>query len=230
MQPYTIFIPVYNEEEILEDNVRTIQEGLGRYGAPFEIVLGSNGSTDRTVEIGEALAQHDGNVAVFSLPEKGVGTAFKEGVVRARYDRIVSLDMDLSVDLDFVGRAVELLDEYDIVVGSKKMGTQRRSLFRRLGSGTFTFLVRLLLGIRFDDYSIAAKAYRKEIIDRHLDRINYGSSYVIDLVYLASREGAKVVQIPVECEDHRASRFNLFHEFFYRFKNIFALWIYSQRR
>ena len=189
MEPYTVFIPVYNEEKTLEKNVRALQEALQPHGVPFEIMIGSNGSTDRTVKIGEAMARRDEGVSIFALPEKGVGTAFKEGVRRARYDRIVAVDVDLAVEIDFVRRGAELLDEYDIVVGSKKMGSQKRSLFRRAGSGTFILLTQLMLGLRFDDYSIGAKAYRKGIIERHLDRINYGSSYVIDLIYLATRVG-----------------------------------------
>ena len=101
-------------------------------------------------------------------------------VERARYPLLVSADMDLSVDLSFVPAALELLETHDIVVGSKKLGHQKRAWLRRFGSEFFLRIARLLLGIVYDDYSIAAKAYRNgalkldELISREikLDAIN----------------------------------------------------------
>jgi hypothetical protein len=94
------------------------------------------------------------------VPVRGVGHAFREFVRRARHPFLVSLDMDLTVDLAFVPTALDLLETHDIVVGSKKLGNQNRTLFRRLGSDAFLRAVRLLLGITYEDYSIAAKAFR----------------------------------------------------------------------
>ena len=88
----------------------------------------------------------------FHLPQRGVGLAFREFVRRARHPLLISLDMDLSVDLSFVPAALDLLETHDIVVGSKKLGKQNRAFFRRLGSELFLRAVRLLLGIAYEDY------------------------------------------------------------------------------
>src|SRR5205814_311877 len=81
----------------------------------------------------------------FHMPERGVGLAFREFVERARYPLLVSADMDLSVDLSFVPAALELLETHDIVVGSKKLGHQKRAWLRRFGSEFFLRIARLLL-------------------------------------------------------------------------------------
>lgn len=220
----TIGIPVYNEQELLRDNTLALVAMLRDGGHEFEVLLGSNGSTDDTVAIGTRLAEEIPEVRFFHLPERGVGRAFGRFVDEASHDALVSLDMDLSIDLAFIDEALRHLDDYDIVVGCKRMGSQKRSLFRRLGSGIFVLLASWLLEVEYVDYSIAAKAYRVPVIRRYADLIAHGSAYVLDLVYYVHRDGGRVVQIPVSCEDRRSSRFNLGREALHKFGNLARLW------
>jgi hypothetical protein len=168
-------------------------------------------------------------VSFFHVPERGVGLAFREFIRLARYPFLVSVDMDLSIELEFVKRALTLLETNDIVVGSKKMGKQKRSFVRRVASDTFLRIARVLLGIDYDDYSIAAKGYRVATVRHFEDRINEGSSYVIEMCFLTKRAGGRIIQIPVECEDWRSSKFNLVHEAFYKYSHLFGLWLRSGR-
>jgi glycosyltransferase involved in cell wall biosynthesis len=222
--PFTVGIPVYNEEAILVSNTERLLAYLDRLGPEYEVIIGSNGSSDSTTAIGVDLSRRFKNVSFFHVPERGVGHAFREFVARARYPVLVSLDMDLSVDLEFVPTALGLLATHDIVVGSKKMGKQKRTLFRRIGSDSFLQAVRLLLGLTYDDYSIAAKAFRVQTLRRFADRINDGSSYVLEMCFLTQRSGGRIVQVPVSCEDWRASKFNLLHEAVYKYGHLLRLW------
>jgi glycosyltransferase involved in cell wall biosynthesis len=90
----------------------------------YEIILSSNGSTDKTDELGRQLAERYNEVRLLSTTTKGVGVAFKNAIPEARYEKIVSLDMDMTVDLSFVKEAVGLLNTYDIIIGSKIFGIQ----------------------------------------------------------------------------------------------------------
>jgi len=222
----SVLIPVYNEEKILGQNTKKLINFLKKRNVEFEILICSNGSTDSTVKKGKQLEKRFGEkVKFFSLPERGVGHAFKKNVLEARYNNLISVDMDLSVDLSFIERSTELLKEYDIIIGSKQVGKQRRSLMRIIMSSTFILLTRVLLGIDYTDYSMAAKAFKRKIIMKHLDKITSGSSYVINMIYLAKRDGYKIKEIPVLCEDKRQSKFNLFHEVFHRFSNLVLLFL-----
>lgn len=100
------------------------------------------------------------------------------------------------------------------------MGNQQRSLFRRLGSASFLQATRLLLGLTYDDYSIAANAFRVEVLRRFADRIDAGSSYVLEICYLTKLAGERITQVPVSCEDWRASKFNLLHEAVYKYGHL----------
>ena len=222
---FTVAIPVYNEEAILVSNTERLLAFLDGLGREYEVVIGSNGSTDSTTAIGVDLSRRFSHVSFFHIPERGVGLAFREFVARARHPLLVSADMDLSVDLSFISEALVLLDTHEIVVGSKKLGHQKRSWLRKFGSDSFLRIAKLLLGMDYEDYSIAAKAYRVETLRRFIDRINIGSSYVIEICYLTQRSGGRVVQIPVSCEDWRASKFNLLNEAVYKYTHLVRLWL-----
>ena len=224
-KPFSVFIPVYNERDILIPNTERLISHLDRYGVGYEIIIGSNGSTDSTPYLGRILSDKHAHIRFFHRKEKRVGDAFKQGIRMARYDSVVSLDMDLSVNLSFIGEALEFLGaNHDIVIGSKKVGDERRSVFRRLGSDLFILTARVFLGLPFEDYSIGAKAYKRDVVLEYGHRIDRGTSYVLNIVCLAFRDKRKVIEIPVRCEDYRESRFNIIHEGLYRFYHLFRLW------
>ncbi len=223
--PFTIFIPVYNEEEIIVKNTEQLVEYLNQFHIPYELIIGSNGSTDRTVELGEALQKRFSHLKFFHIHQRGPGVAFKRGISMATYEHIISVDMDLSVDLNFIKMANFLLSEYDLVVGSKRMGSQKRSVMRKLASASFIFCAMILLGLSFDDYSLAAKGYKKKVLGGCLDRIGSGTFYVVEVLYYATQNNYNTVQIPAPCQDERKSRFNLVHEGLYRFGSLFKLWL-----
>jgi len=229
MPSATIIIPAYNEEEILSDNVRRLMSCLDDALPGYEIVIVSNGSTDSTEEIGTELAAAHPEVAFLHLPKRGVGRAFREGAMLARSDRIITVDADLTTGVDFIPRAFILLETYDIVIGSKKMGSQERSTIRIMGSALFILSVRALLGLPYGDYSIGAKACRRAAVMKYLDCIDGGSSYVLDIIYRSWRDRARIVEIPVRCDDARHSHFNLAREGIYRFYRLFGLWLGKRR-
>ena len=220
----TIFIPVFNEETLLVPNVEKLVHFLDGLATPYEIILISNGSTDNTVGKGKALADRNPKIRFFHIDRKGVGAAFREGVRRAAFDRIITVDMDLSIRLDFIAEAFQLLKEYDMVIGSKITGSQKRPWMRKTASECFIILAKFLLNIDYHDYSIAAKGYRKEIVKRYLPFIDDQTFYVVEMVYRACREKRRLTEVPVTCVDLRESRFNLIHEGCYKFGNLFLLW------
>lgn len=225
MKPFSVFLPVYNEEEIIVANTERLTAYLDALGAPYEIVIVSNGSTDKTVEIGEGLQKKFDNVRFSHIDGRAPGSALREGISMMRYEHIIAMDMDLSVDLEFIKMANRLLSEdYDLVVGSKRMGNQQRSLIRKAASTAFIISAIILLGQSFDDYSIGAKAYKKNLLMRLASMVHGGTFYVVEVLYYAGRCNNKIVQIPVNCYDNRKSRFNLLHEGIYRFFNLYKLW------
>ena len=219
----TVIIPVYNEESILVENTEKLVRFLKANRITYEIILCNNGSRDNTLKLAKEIEKKHKNIIAISVPEKGVGTVFRKAVKMAKNNNIISLDMDLTVDLDFIPNALRLLKKHDIVIGSKKMGHQKRSFLRTIPSTIFIFFVRFFLKLPYKDYSMAAKAYNKQTIIKHLAKVDYGTSYVIDLIYFATKDKKRIIEIPVMCHDTRKSKFNILYESAYRFKNLLRL-------
>ncbi len=220
---FSVVIPVYNEEKIIERNTKRLVGFLDRMKTPYEIIIADNGSTDRTAEKAAKLASS--RVRFISVNKKGaVGWAFRNAVLATRYDNIVSVDMDLSVDLNFIPRCVEQLKENSIVIGSKITGVQRRPMIRKFASAVFILMTRLLLGLKFSDYSMSAKGYKKADIIKAVKHVDKGSSYVIELIYFAKSSGLKIKEMPVSCNDMRKGKFGFVDEIFYRLRNLITLW------
>lgn len=227
-----IAIPLYNEQDILIPNLRKLLLFLQDRGLDAEIILGSNGSTDATVEIGRMVeAIRPERISFFHVKSRGdVGRVFKIAAALVSAPVLISMDMDLSVDLEFITRAWDLLRTCDLVVGSKKSGAQSRSFVRRLGSELFILCARVLLRLAYDDYSIGAKAYKVSSVRPLLRGISDGTDYVLDLLCRAKNSGLKIEVLPIACADWRKSRFRLFREALTRFLYLFRLWFGKLKR
>lgn len=220
---FTVAIPVFNEAAILRQNVLKLTTFLDAIG-PYEILIGSNGSTDATVEICEDLARENPRIRYFAIDQKKVGTVFQRFLQEARSDALVSVDMDLSIDMDFIPNSLRLLEQHDLVIGSKKLGIENRSMLRRFGSDVYIWTVRALYRMDSHDYSLAAKAYRVSFFRPLAQRLSDHTNYVVDCVYLAKLHGGRSTEIPVACDDHRPSRFNLRREAWEKYSYLFKLW------
>lgn len=224
MGKFSIIIPVYNEEKIIVKNTKRLVKFLNKLRTPYEIVICDNGSSDRTAEKGEMLQRiFPKKVRFVEVHERGVGSAFKRAVQSASYNNLISVDMDLSVDLSFIPKCLDLLREASIVVGSK-ISSQERPFYRRLMSRVYIILTKLFLNLGFSDYSIGAKGYRKSDIIGGIGKIDRGSFYVIELIYFAKRKNKKIVEVQTSCRDTRKSKFSLRNEVLYRLKKLLILW------
>ena len=58
----SILIPIFNEEESIEDSHRELTEVMQRWKRRYEIVLVNDGSTDRTGQVIDSIANSDRHV------------------------------------------------------------------------------------------------------------------------------------------------------------------------
>ncbi|HEY5951913.1 MAG TPA: glycosyltransferase family 2 protein [Kofleriaceae bacterium] len=215
----SIVIPVYNEEGILREAVTELLQGLESVrlaldepDLTFEIIIAENGSSDRTVELAEHLANEMPEVRTFSLGEPNYGKAMRRGILEARGTWVICEEIDLC-DLDFHRRALEHLrhGDADMVVGSKAMkgASDHRPLMRRAATRVLNGMLRVALDFHGTD-THGLKAFHREtlvpvvkqcVIDRDL----FASEFVIR----AGRAGMRVIEIPIRLDEKRPPAINL---------------------
>ena len=220
MKMISVIIPVYNEENILEQSVYKVHEYLNQSDVLYEIIAVSNGSTDGTSQIGASLDAKLEWFRFFELSDRSPGRAFCKGVNEARGEYLATLDADLSSDLAFLMDALYLLDYCDMVVGCKTTGNQRRKLTRILGSHFYILFAKASFDLSVQDFSMGCKAYRRDLILNALDHLDPWTGYTFELCLYLHYRGCKIAQIGIECEDRRKSRFNLLHEGVYRYRHL----------
>jgi glycosyltransferase involved in cell wall biosynthesis len=90
----SVVAPVYDEEGLIEQFHARVVAALE--GISFELVLVDDGSTDRTPQLLEAIADADPRVRIISLSRNfGHQTALTAGLDHAAGDVVVMLDADL---------------------------------------------------------------------------------------------------------------------------------------
>ena len=165
----TFFFPAYNEEENIE---RTVELALADIGpmvdGSLEVLIVDDGSSDRTPELADRLAEEDPRVRVHHQPNRGYGGALKSGFANARGELICFSDGDLQFDLKEMSRLLDRLADagrqpVDAVIGYR---IRRRDPFHRLFiAKTYNAIVSVAFGLRVRDIDCAMKIFRREVLD-----------------------------------------------------------------
>ena len=164
----TFFFPAYNEEENIAETIRRALDEVGPLvGGSIEVLAVDDGSTDRTRELGEAIAATDPRVRVFHQENRGYGGALRAGFDNARGELISFSDGDLQFDLREMSRLVERLADdrkpVDVVIGYR---LKRRDPPHRIFiAKTYNAIVSVLFGLRVRDIDCAMKLFRREVFD-----------------------------------------------------------------
>ena len=82
----------------------------------------------------------------------------------------------------------------------------------------------MLFELTISDYSMGAKAFRREVALPVLKHLDDWTGYMFELCFYLQTHGRKVIQIGIDCNDQRPSRFNLLHEGMYRYAHLFRCW------
>lgn len=123
---FSVILPCYNEEAILQNNINTISKYLEskRHKYFWEILIINDGSKDRTGAIANELANSNDQLRVIHHPVNlNLGRALQTGFQNAKGDILVVLDIDLSYSVDHIESMVDKMVETsaDIVVASPYM-------------------------------------------------------------------------------------------------------------
>lgn len=209
----SIVIPVYNEEGILHSSVVDLLTSLDELKWDYEILLAENGSSDRTVAIGEELSRKYPRVQIHSLGQPNYGRALKEGILRAKGKFVICDEIDLC-DTEFHQRALAILeaDRADMVVGSKVMegAEDRRGMLRHGATLIINGMLRVLVGFHGTD-THGLKAFRRDRLRSTVDKcLLERDLFASELVIRAERDGKRVQEIPIHIVEKRPPSINLF--------------------
>lgn len=226
----SIVIPIYNEEDILEQSVRDLVHGCDAHGIPYELILCENGSRDRTVEIAEQLCNELPSVRLLRYPEPNYGGALNAGIQSALGTKIVCFEIDF-YDIPFVEIANVMLKKYDAVIGSKRSpgARDRRPWIRRLITWGFNSFLRIFYGFKGTD-THGIKAFRAKPAKPIAASCQTGRDiFTTELVIRMERADLRMCEIPLEIEEIRPAPINIMKRIPGTLKNLWRLWWATRR-
>ena len=206
----SIVMPAFNEAEILATSVKSVVDGMRARGAPFEVLVVENGSTDETLALAREIASELSEVRVEHRDAADYGRALRAGLLDATGEVVVIFDVDY-FDFDFLDAAVGQVLTVDgpaIVVGSKRGAgaTDTRDPLRKFATGVFGTILRLLFGLRVSD-THGIKAMRRAVVVPYAEVCTFGQDlFDTELILRVERAGLRTAEIPVEVHELRPAR------------------------
>jgi glycosyltransferase involved in cell wall biosynthesis len=199
----SIIIPAYNEELRLPKTLDQIHEYLNSIGVSSEVIVVDDGSRDSTVQIVESKSAEWPALRVVKNPgNHGKGYSVRHGMLEARGKIVLFTDADLSAPIEEADKLLEALHTNDIAIGSRAMDRgliEVHQPWTREAAGImFNTIVRVILGLNFDDTQCGFKAFHREksqIIfqQQRIERFGFDP----ELLFLAKRNGLTVAEVPV---------------------------------
>ena len=118
----SLVIPCYNEQDVLPELRRRLQELVNQYSCPVEVVLIDDGSKDQTWPLLNQYAQEDNFIKAIRLSRNfGHQTAITCGLDQTRGEVVVILDADLQDPPELIHEMIkEWSDGYDVVYGQRR--------------------------------------------------------------------------------------------------------------
>jgi len=161
----SVVIPVYNEEDSIQELAEWIERVCTKDKLSYEIVFIDDGSSDSSWSKILQLAEKKPAVKGFRFRRNyGKAAALHTGFSEASGDVVITMDSDLQDSPDEIPELVRMVkdDGYDIVSGWKKK--RYDPLVKRVTSRFYNGTARWSSGIKLHDFNCGLKAYRQEVV------------------------------------------------------------------
>jgi glycosyltransferase involved in cell wall biosynthesis len=201
----SIIIPAYNEEDRIIHTLEASLAFLNRQRFHSEIIVVSDGSTDRTrpvVEAFDAGSKVDLRVIEYH-PNRGKGYAVRTGMLAADGEMILFMDADYAVPIEEISRGMDLIASgCDVAMGSRAIAgavvADRQNFFRELSAKLYTLIQMAYLGIFYKDTQCGFKIFTKAAARQLFSRQKL-SSVIFDpeILWLAKKAGLRIAEFPV---------------------------------
>jgi glycosyltransferase involved in cell wall biosynthesis len=189
----SIIVPVFNEEDNVEELYRRVRNVMQNITPKWEIIFVDDGSRDSTFAKLQQLHSADNRLKVVSFRRNmGKAAAYSAGFLTAQGDAIITMDGDLQDDPAEIPLFLEALAEgYDVVAGWKHEGKGKAE--RAWPSRFFNLVVSSVTKIKLHDFNCPFKAYRHYVLqDIHI----YGELHRF-IPALLNSKGYRIKEIKV---------------------------------
>jgi dolichol-phosphate mannosyltransferase len=196
-------IPVYNEQEVIDEFSARLVESLEHMVPDYEIIFVVEGN-DATEQKLSLLSKTNPRIKVHYSPKRlGLGPATKKGLelIDPHTDYVLIMDADLNHHPEEIGRFLKNSSQADIVVGcrSREHGlVNELPFFKRVVSGSTNWILRKAFGIPCSDVTSGFRLYSAKTIEKIRDRlVSKNFEITAELLIRAKKEGYSITEVPI---------------------------------
>ncbi len=210
MEPeISIVIPVYNEEESLQQLFRELLPVMEDLKRSYEIIFINDGSCDKSFsmlyDIREKFPQ---KIRVIDFNGNfGQHMAIMAAFFHVRGKFIITLDADLQNPPAEIPKVIAKMDEGYDVVGTYRQN-RRDPLYRKVASKIVNKITNRITGLKISDYGCMLRGYDRRIVDI-IANSNESTTFI---PALGQKYAVRPVEIPVAHREREfgESKYNIF--------------------
>lgn len=246
----SVIVPAYNEEERLIpmlDEAIEFLEKRKKSSFKYEIIIVSDGSTDKTIDVAQSYANKFESVRVLGLVKnRGKGGAVRLGMQSARGSVLLFADADGATkfgDIEKLEDSLQQILGYDyklnpdkvanaeaVVCGSRahleKDETAKRSFFRLFLMHGFHFLVWALCVREIKDtqcgFKLLTRSSAKCLFDAlHVERW----AFDVEMLYIAQKLNIPLTEIAVNWMEIEGSKIVPFWSWLQMGRDLGLIWL-----
>lgn len=190
----TVVMPALNEEKNILASITNTLRAFEDYEINGEIIVISDGSTDKTQDLVNKIIKKDNRVRLIphEVP-KGIGASYWEGVDNANGNVVTWIPGDNENDPWEIFRYYKLLEHVDIVIPFV-FNKEVRSLFRNALSFIYRFIINTTFRVNFN-YTNGTVLFRRSIL-KEMDHRSYGFFFQTDVLIRAAKRGYLFAEVP----------------------------------
>tara|TARA_B100002052_G_scaffold272038_1_gene273387 strand:- start:713 stop:1444 length:732 start_codon:yes stop_codon:yes gene_type:complete len=237
----SVVFPMYNEANRLFRTFKDIEKFKKlNFIKDIEYIFVDDGSTDNSIKKINDFFKNKKNFnfkVVKIKTNTGKGYALKKGVIKAKKDWILTLDVDISVSLLQIKKWInkKLINNKNVVYfGSRNLKNSdiEFKFHRKILGIIFSFLLNILFNINIKDTQCGFKLYKKKIAKRIFKNIkDTGFVHDVEVVLYSKKFNYGLEELPVKWIHRNESKLNLYVDTFKMFfklfiikKNLFSLY------
>ncbi|MFH1671541.1 MAG: glycosyltransferase family 2 protein [Candidatus Portnoybacteria bacterium] len=192
----SIIIPVYNEEKTIEEVIRKVINLP--LGLEKELIVISDGSTDRTNQILRGLKEELGFILLIHEKNQGKGAALRTGIDAVSGEAVIVQDADLEYNPENWEEMFREFDQNSAVYGSRNINPQRKGYSRYVfGAWLLTAINNLLFSSKLTDTYTCYKLLPAKLL-RSLDLKSDGFEIEAEMTAKLLKEGVPIKEVPIE--------------------------------
>ena len=189
----SIIVPAYNEESKIGEVLESLTSNGDLNGIDKEVIVVDDGSTDKTAEIAKKY-----NIKIVSHQKnRGYGASLKTGIRSAKNDIIVIADADGTYPVDRIFEMINLIDDYDMVVGARTEANAEIPWIRKPAKWILNKYANYLVREDIPDLNSGLRVFKKNVYREFINILPDGFSFTTTITLAMLTNNYLVKYLPI---------------------------------